>query len=201
MEVRYMKFILVRHGETMANIGKVYSGWSNYDLTEKGKLQIKILAQELRAYKVDAIYASSLGRTMETANEIAKIIGKEVVVDDNLKEINFGVFDGKTAKEIEEDYPNEWKSWINDYESYRIPEGECLRDVLNRVKGFIDSIKEDEGTCIMVSHGGVIQSIITYLLDLELNKMWHFQCPPGGYVEIDYMNNFGYLRKLIPSYI
>jgi len=196
-----MKFILVRHGETMANIGKVYSGWSNYDLTEKGKLQIKILAQELRGYKVDAIYASSLGRTMETANEIAKIIGKEVVVDDNLKEINFGVFDGKTAKEIEEDYPNEWKSWINDYESYRIPEGECLRDVLNRVKGFIDSIKEDEGTCIMVSHGGVIQSIITYLLDLELNKMWHFQCPPGGYVEIDYMNNFGYLRKLIPSYI
>jgi len=201
MEVSYMKFILVRHGETMANIGKVYSGWSNYDITEKGKLQIKILAEELRAYKVDTIYASSLGRTMETANEIAKIIGKEVVVDDNLKEINFGVFDGKTAKEIEEDYPNEWKSWINDYESYRIPEGECLRDVLNRVKGFIDSIKEDEGTCIMVSHGGVIQSIITYLLDLELNKMWHFQCPPGGYVEIDYMNNFGYLRKLIPSYI
>ncbi|QUH19997.1 alpha-ribazole phosphatase [Alkaliphilus sp. B6464] len=196
-----MKFILVRHGETMANIGKIYSGWSNYDLTEKGKLQIKILAEELKGYKVDAIYASSLGRTMETAKEIARIIGKEVVVNDNLREINFGVFDGKTAKEIEENYPNEWETWLNDYESYRIPEGECLQDVLNRAKGFIDSIKEKDGTCIIVSHGGVIQSIITYLLDLELKKMWHFQCPPGGYVEIDYTDNFGYLRKLIPSYI
>jgi len=68
-----MKFILVRHGETVANIEKVYSGWSNYELTEKGRLQIKILAEELRTYKVDAIYASSLGRTMETAKEIGKI--------------------------------------------------------------------------------------------------------------------------------
>lgn len=196
-----MKFILVRHGETKANVDGVYSGWSNYELTEKGKLQIKTLAKELKAYKVDAIYASPLGRTMETANEIAKVIGKEIVTDDNLKEINFGVFDGKTAKEIEENYPEEWESWLKDYESYRIPEGECLQDVINRVKGFIDSIKEEEGCYIIVSHGGVIQSIITYLLDLELKKMWHFKCTPGGYVEIDYTNNFGYLKKLMPSYI
>jgi len=196
-----MKFILVRHGETKANIDKIYSGWSNYELTEKGKLQIKILAEELRTYKVDAIYASSLGRTMETAKEIGKIIGKEVVSDDNLREINFGVFDGKTAKEIEESYPNEWKAWLKDYESYKIPDGECLQDMLNRVKGFIDKVKGNDGTYIIVSHAGVIQSIITYLLDLELKKMWHFQCAPGGYVEIDYINDFGYLRKLIPSYI
>lgn len=196
-----MKFILVRHGETVANIDKVYSGWSNYELTDKGKLQIKILAEELKTYKVNVIYASPLGRTMETAREIAKVMGKEIVTDDNLREINFGVFDGKTAKEIEKEYPTEWKSWIDDYECYRIPEGECLKDMLDRVKGFIDSIKNNEGTCIIVSHAGVIQSILTYLLDLELKKMWHFKCTPGGYIEIDYIEDFGYLKKLIPSYI
>ncbi len=196
-----MKFILVRHGETVANIEKVYSGWSNYDLTEKGKLQIKILAEELKTYNVDVIYTSPLGRTMETATEIAKITEKEIVIDDNLREINFGVFDGKTAKQIEETYPVEWDNWIKDYECYKIPEGECLKDMLNRVKGFMDSIKNKDGTCIIVSHAGVIQSIVTYLLDLDLKKMWHFQCTTGGYIEIDYKNDFGYLRKLIPSYI
>ena len=196
-----MKFILVRHGETMANIGKIYSGWSNYELSEKGKLQIKILAEELRIYNADTIYASSLGRTMETAKEIGKIIGKEVVSEDNLREMNFGIFDGKTAKEIEECYPDEWRTWINEYESYRIPEGESLQDMLDRVRKFIDSIKDKEGTAIIVSHCGVIQATITYLLNLELKKMWNFTCSPAGYVEVDYINNFGYLRKLIPSYI
>lgn len=196
-----MKFILVRHGETVANIEKVYSGWSNYDLTEKGKLQIKILAEELKTYNVDVIYASPLGRTIETATEIAKIMEKEIVTDDNLREINFGVFDGKTAKEIEEEYPIEWENWIKDYECYKIPEGECLKDMLSRVKGFVDSIKNKDGTCIIVSHAGVIQSVVTYLLDIELKKMWHFKCTTGGYIEIDYKNDFGYLQKLIPSYI
>ncbi len=196
-----MKFILVRHGETMANIGKIYSGWSNYELSEKGKLQIKILAEELRIYNADTIYASSLGRTMETAKEIGKIIGKEVVSEDNLREMNFGIFDGKTAKEIEECYPDEWRTWINEYESYRIPEGESLQDMLDRVRKFIDSIKDKEGIAIIVSHCGVIQATITYLLNLELKKMWNFTCSPAGYVEVDYINNFGYLRKLIPSYI
>lgn len=196
-----MKFILVRHGETTANIDKIYSGWSDYELTERGKLQIQILAQELRSYKVDTIYTSPLGRTMKTAKEIENVIGKKAIMDNNLREMNFGIFDGNTAKEVEEKYPNEWKTWLEEYESYRIPEGECLGDVLDRVKNFIDFIKGNEGSCIIVSHGGVIQSIITYLLDLELKKMWNFSCPPGGYVEIDYINNFGYLRKLIPSYI
>lgn len=196
-----MKFILVRHGETVANTQKVFSGWSDYDLTEKGKLQIGILSEELKNYKVNTIYSSSLDRTVKTAREIAKVLEKEVVIDNSLKEINFGIFEGKTAKEIEVKYPNEWNTWLKEYESYRIDEGESLQDLLNRVKGFVDSIKEKEGSYIIVSHEGVIQTIITYLLDLDINKMWHFKCPPGGYVEIDYIENFGYLRKLIPSYI
>lgn len=191
-----MKFILVRHGETCANIEGIYSGWSDYDLTEKGKQQISILAKELKPYNADAIYASPLGRTMTTANVISKIVGKEVNVVEELKELNFGVFDGKRAKDIEKEYPIEWKKWLSEYETYRMPEGECLQDVMDRSKAFIDSLKDKDGTSIIVSHGGVIQSLITYLLDIELSKMWHFQVTPGGYVEIDYTNDFGYLRRL-----
>ncbi|ABW19743.1 histidine phosphatase family protein [Alkaliphilus oremlandii] len=196
-----MKFILARHGETQANIAKIYSGWSNYELTEKGTSQIKILAEELRGYNCDFIYASPLGRTMETAREISKTIGKKIIVDKNLREMNFGVFEGKTADEIQRIYPKEWDTWLREYQSYRIPEGESLQDVLDRAKILIDSLKDQEGTAIIVSHSGVIQSVLTDLLNLELNKMWHFTCPPAGYIEIDYINNFGYLRKLVPSYI
>lgn len=196
-----MKFILVRHGETKANVKKIFSGWSNYELTKKGKLQIKLLAEELKDYEVDYIYASPLGRAVETAKEIGESIGKKIIIDDNLREMNFGIFDGRTAKEAEEIYPKEWENWINNYESVEIPDGESLQSTIKRVKIFIDPIKNQEGSCIIVSHNGIILSILTYLLDLQAKQMWHFQCTTGGYIEIDYTNKFAYLRKLIPSKI
>lgn len=196
-----MKFILVRHGETKANLGGIYSGWSNYNLTARGELQIDLLAGRLKYYDADIIYSSPLGRAMESAKIIAKVIKKEIEIVEELKEINFGIFDGKTVKEIEEDHLEEWQAWMDDYQVYKIPQGESLEDLIVRTKGFIDTIKNKEGTCIIVSHRGVIGSILAYLLDIEASRMWNFTCPPGTYMEIDHIDNFAYLRRITPSRI
>jgi len=192
-----MRLVLARHGQTEANIGGIYSGWTDFPLTDKGKKQIEKLGESLRRYEdIECIYSSPLPRALSTAKAISKIIDKQIHTIDCLKEMNFGVFDGKTGDEIQDQYQNEWKLWNEDYVNYRIPEGENLIDVYDRIIEFVDSIKNKEGTYLIVTHGGIIQTIITYLLDLELNKMWHFQCPPAGYVEIEYNNNFGFLKRL-----
>lgn len=192
-----MKLILVRHGETEANVGGIYSGWTDFPLTEKGNKDILATAEALKRYKyIDVIYSSPLNRALRTANVISAALNKDIKVVDNLKEMNFGIFDGKKNKYIKENYPAEWESWLKDYVNYRIPEGENLLDVLNRIKGFIDKLIESDKDSIIVTHGGIIQVMTTYLLDLGLDKMWHFQCPPAGYVEIEYVDNFGYLRRL-----
>lgn len=192
-----MKFILVRHGETEANVGKIFSGWSDFPLTEKGSKDILETAKALKKYKdVEIIYSSPLNRTLTTANAIANSLKKDIQVVDSLKEMNFGIFEGKKNDYIQENHSEEWKSWLKDYVNYRIPEGENLIDVLDRIKDFVDRLIEKNKDAIIVTHGGIIQVMTTYLLDLGLDKMWHFQCPPAGYLEIEYVDNFGYLRKL-----
>ncbi len=192
-----MKFILVRHGETEANIGGIYSGWTDFPLTEKGNLDIQATAEALKRYRdVDIIYSSPLNRTLKTANAISASLKKNIQIVDSLKEMNFGIFDGKQNKYIEENHPEEWEAWLKDYVNYRIPEGENLIDVFDRIKELVDRLIEKDKDCIIVTHGGIIQVMITYLLDLGLDKMWHFQCPPAGYVEIEYVDNFGYMRRL-----
>jgi len=195
-----MRFILARHGETEANVGGIYSGWTDFPLTDKGKKQIKKLGKALKRYEdIECIYSSPLQRALSTAKAISKVIDKQIHTVDCLKEMNFGVFDGKTGDEIQGQYQTEWKMWIEDYVNYRIPEGENLIDVYDRIIEFIDSLKNKEGTCLIVTHGGIIQTIITYLLDIGLDKMWHFQCPPAGYAEIEYSDNFGFIRRLTTS--
>lgn len=196
-----MRFILARHGETEANKGGIFSGWTDFPLTNEGKKQIKKLGKELKRYEdIECVYSSPLPRALSTAKAIAGIIEKEIHTEDCLKEMNFGVFDGKTFSEIQSQYEVEWKMWNDDYINYRIPDGENLIDVYERIVEFIDRLKNNDGTCVIVTHGGIIQTIITYLLDLGLDKMWHFQCPPAGYVEIEYNDNFGFLRRLSTGY-
>lgn len=192
-----MKFILVRHGETEANTGGIFSGWTDFPLTQKGNKDIQFTAKTLKKYKnIEKIYSSPLNRTLTTANAISTELKKDIQIVDALKEMNFGIFDGKKNDYIQEKHPEEWKSWLKDYVNYRIPEGENLIDVFHRIKELVDRLIEKNKDCIIVTHGGIIQVMITYLLDLGLDKMWHFQCPPAGYVEIEYVDKFGYMRRL-----
>lgn len=72
-----MKIILVRHGETVANENKIFSGWTDYPLTERGKIQCRRLADCLKSYEdIDRIYASPLLRAKTTAKYIARSLKK-----------------------------------------------------------------------------------------------------------------------------
>ncbi|SHH22715.1 alpha-ribazole phosphatase [Caloranaerobacter azorensis DSM 13643] len=192
-----MKLILVRHGETKANVDKLYSGWTDFPLTDRGKEQVKNLLEILSRENIDVIYSSPLSRTLVTAEIISKHIGKKFYVNEKLKEMNFGIFEGKTYKEISKTYHLEWEKWISDNIKYRIPNGESLIDMYNRVTQFIDELKDKDGTFLLVTHAGVIRIAITYLLNLNIDEMWHFKILPGGLVEILYENDFGVLTKLV----
>lgn len=194
-----MKIILVRHGETLANENRIFSGWSDYPLTERGKTQCRMLAKCFENYPdIDRIYSSPLLRAKTTASYIAKGMNKGIVIKSELKEINFGLFEKKTSEEIVSEFKEEWESWNNDYVHFKLPQGENLVELKERVVPFIDTLIKRDRDCIVVSHGAVIQTVITYLLDLDLKKIWHFQCKNGSYTEIDYEKDFGFIKKIVP---
>lgn len=192
-----MRLILVRHAETIANQEKKYLGHTDSNYTKKGLLQIDFLLSQLFNQNIDLLYCSPLNRTLKIAQLISNKIQKDYIIEPALKEMNFGIFDNLTYKEIEYYYPWEWNSWCKDTSNYKIPNGERFSDVFFRVKNFIESIKSIDQNILIITHGGVIRIIMTYLLDLNHNQTWHFSIPPASIITIDYNNNYGLLLSMI----
>lgn len=192
-----MKLILARHAQTEANKNGIFSGWTDYPLTDKGIWQTERLGYELKKnYNIDEMYSSPLGRAMKTSKAVSKSIERKIITTESLKEVNFGLFEGKTGKEIEKDHRDHWRTWHDDYVNYRIPDGENLRDLLARIKPLINNLRQTDKTCLIVAHSAVIQVAITYLLDIDLRRMWNFKVQNCGYVEFECNPEFAIIKQL-----
>lgn len=195
-----MNIILIRHVETEANSNKKFSGWTDYPITKKGNLQLIKLGKCIKRYegKINKIYSSPLPRTKYTSLHLSKILNVRIEFVEELKEINFGIFEGMTDLEIEEKYSEMWKAWNDDFVNYRVPEGESMSDLRDRVIPFIEDLIAKDEDCMIVSHGAVIQTIVTYLLEFDLGDMWRFQFKNASYTEIGYNKGFGFLKRICP---
>lgn len=193
-----MDFLLVRHVETMGNVQKRFAGITDVKYTEQGKKQFTKLTHFLKNHPVDIIYSSPLSRTLDIAKKVGEDTNTPVKVVEELSEMNFGIFENLTFQDIVMDYQKYWLKWEEDYVNYQIPGGESLKLFHRRVIHFLDSIKNDCGKCMLICHGGTIQSIIIHLLNLQITDRGHFHIPLGGIVKISYENHFGMLKSLIP---
>ena len=178
-----MTVFVLRHGETYANVDKRYSGFSESDLTEKGKFQIQKMKEILVDKKFDKVYCSPSSRTRETA----KILGVKCTINENLREMNFGMFEEMTYDEIMEKYPKEGNEFYSNWGKYRIPEGESFIDVNKRVRTFFDSIKKDENILI-ITHGGWIRALLYDALDGRV-KLWEMDISTGSLSVFENINN------------
>lgn len=165
------KMLLVRHGETIWNHAYRYQGHTDIELSETGRKQAKLLAAELKNEKVKAVYSSDLKRAYETATILASPHNLPVQVTKELREINFGEWEGMTYPEIMEKYKDLAAEWYQSPGQVRLPGGENFEEVKERsYNTVLDLLQQnDPGTIIVVAHGGTIRTIICGILDIELN--------------------------------
>ena len=165
-----MRLILVRHGETEWNRQGRIIGHTEIVLNETGHKQAALLAQALRNEKVSAIYASPLQRTRETAAEISRVLGIEVIFDDDLEEIAAGDIDGMTFEEVAEHHSDFFQMWMKGDPLLRLPGGESFTDLRNRTWPAVQRIvgKHGDGDVIVVSHTLAIGSIISSALGMDI---------------------------------
>jgi alpha-ribazole phosphatase len=147
---------------------------------------------------LQAVYASDLSRALDTARIIAEPHGLEVQILPQLREINFGAWEGLTFKEIETGYSDIAKSWHSSPGSVRIPEGETFQELMKRTYGTVTELakKHDPGTIALVSHGGAIRSIICALLGIDLNNVFRIRQDNAALNIIDYYDGYGILNLL-----
>ena len=159
------ELILVRHGETLLNVARITQGWSDSELSELGLEQVQRLAERLAAMKPTALYSSTLGRAMSTAQAIADATGLEIVPMDDLREMNYGRWEGRAFLDIRREDEEIYKRWIAD-EDCRCPEGESHSDVRLRLERAFAQVNSERA--VVVAHGTAIRIAAMALLQLPL---------------------------------
>src|ERR1043166_7517441 len=101
------RIFMVRHGDTVLSAEDRFAGETDVELSEKGREEARRLAERLKSEKITAIYASPLGRTVETARIIAKPHDLQVQTCDGFREISHGHWEGMRRREGEENFPVE----------------------------------------------------------------------------------------------
>jgi alpha-ribazole phosphatase len=176
-----MRLLWIRHGQTRENQLKQYIGHMNSPLNERGRKQAQLLRQRLKNIKVDRIYSSDLLRCMETIKEFAAERNVAVIPCSQLRELNFGLWEGKTYAEIMAEYPEQGRAWYEDPFSISPPGGETLHQLGSRVDQVIKRIlgewKAGE-TVALISHGGPIRWFQGKWVENNPSLFWEKR-PPG----------------------
>ena len=188
------KLILVRHGQTEMNAQKLYFGKLNPPLNDLGISQAYEAKDKLLNINYDIIYSSPLERAKQTA-EICNYLDKEIIYDSRLEEINFGIFEGLTFKEISEQYPNEVKEMEKNWKSFNYITGESLEELYQRAVSFLETLDYTKDNLI-ISHWGIINCIISYFVSGTLETYWKFKVDNCSIVIFEGDFNFSYLTKL-----
>jgi len=171
------RFFIVRHGETFWNIDGRTQGHGDSKLTEDGIKQAQRLAKKLLKYDIDYIYSSDLGRTIQTSEMISNTLNKKVEYKEQLREINFGKWEGLTIQEIKRDYPDVYTVWRNKPHKALIPEGENLYKLKQRLLDCINELnkKHENSNIVLVSHGMSIKVLLLSLLESELSNIYRIK--------------------------
>ena len=167
-----IKITLVRHGQSTGNAEGCFTGQTDVALSELGFRQAELTAKALSQESFTAIYSSDLQRAFITAETIATHHNLQVNIDVRLREINLGIFQGKSFTEIAENYPKEYEAISRRDTSVIIPGGESHGMVRSRViKAFTEIASQySEGHILIVAHGGVIFHINHYIFGISAEE-------------------------------
>lgn len=173
-KVRASRIILWRHGRTEYNLQGRFQGQIDIPLDEVGRGQAESAATYLALEEPAAIVSSDLSRAHQTAQALASRVGLEVEIDEGLREINAGEWEGLTRPEILEHWPDEFHAWRRG-DFIRIGGGETRPEVAQRVAASIlDHAQRVDGTLVIVSHGAALRGATLELLGLPLEQWGSF---------------------------
>lgn len=166
--------VLLRHGDTRLSPEHRFSGIRDVQLSENGTLQARAAARRLAcAGRIDAVITSPLQRAAATAATAAAELGLTVTVDNDLRETDYGEWEGFTLQEIEERWPALAAAWQHDPQQAP-PGGESLADTARRVDRARERIMRDHRgeTVLVVSHITPIKTLLCRALDVPLVTLY-----------------------------
>lgn len=170
------RLFAIRHGETAWNVDTRIQGQLDIPLNDTGRWQAERLAEALADESLHAIYASDLGRAHDTALALARAVGLSVQLDAGLRERGFGIFEGRTFREIEDRWPEGSLRWRKREPGFGPEGGETLEGFYARCIATATRLaRRHPGENIaLVAHGGVLDCLYRAgaRVDLQAPRTW-----------------------------
>lgn len=155
--------ILLRHGESVGNAERRWQGQADYPLTDRGRHQVRALADRWLAEgrDFDCILSSPLERARETADIIAEALDVQVESDPVWLERNIGEFAGMTGEEVNKHFPNRDREFITPFAAIIGDQGEGNWELYLRAGQALHGLlRREPGKYLVVSHGGLLNMVI-----------------------------------------
>ncbi|MFD8672979.1 bifunctional RNase H/acid phosphatase [Streptomyces seoulensis] len=184
-------FVLLRHGETPLTPQKRFSGSGGSDpaLSEVGREQARLVAGALaRRGTVQAVVASPLARTRETAAIVADRLGLDVRVDDGLRETDFGAWEGLTFGEARQRHPDDLTAWLGDPEARPTGGGESFAETAERIEeARARLVAEYAGrTVLLVTHVTPIKTLLRLALGAPPESLFRMELSAASLSAVAY---------------
>jgi alpha-ribazole phosphatase len=175
------EIFLLRHGDTGRQ--GCYLGSTDVSLVPAGRQQLRETANSLQLHNFCKVICSPMLRCRQSC----EILGLQTPyqVNNLLKEVDFGRWEGKTFDQIAAEDAELVTAWINDPVHFCFPDGECLDKFYARVSLIFSMLKNDDGKRILlVTHGGIIRHLLCLCLGIPSEKYLAFDVQPGSYASL-----------------
>jgi alpha-ribazole phosphatase len=182
------RVVIVRHAEPDASAqGRCY-GRLDVGLSASGRKHAKDLGNAIASLGVEAMYASPLRRSLETARLVGKRLGLEPQVRPDLRELDFGELEGRTYDEIAASEPALYHTWMETPTAVRFPGGESYADLHARVGNVLARIRQDhpDSVVAVVAHGGVNRVLLAIALGLRGDEIFGIEQGYGRVSVVDW---------------
>jgi len=189
-----VRLLLVRHGETEWNRQTRFQGQIDVPLNDNGRNQAQKAGEFLKDVAIDFAVSSSMQRPKETAEIILRQHPSiQLDLQDGLREISHGLWEGKLESEIEQEFPGELHRWRTTPAQVQMPEGENLQQVWERSVAAWQSIVQTAldnqvKTGLVVAHDATNKTLLCHILGLPADNFWNFRQGNGAVSVIDYPN-------------
>lgn len=169
------RLIVLRHGETTHNANGVWQGHLDSPLSARGEAQAVAVGLALKTFEPVRVVASDLSRAQRTGAAVAEACGVGLDVDDRLREIHAGGWQGLTGAEVRARYPEDMDRMLRGEDFRRGGEGESVADVVERCRAAVGEVVEALGTgecAVLATHGVSARALVADLVGIPQQTAW-----------------------------
>jgi broad specificity phosphatase PhoE len=173
------KIFIIRHGLIRSNREKIYAGWSDEPLIPEAIPDVLETGERLKTFRIKKIISSPIRRAVQTAEILNGPLEVPILIEENLKEMKLGPWEGLSEEEVAQRFPREWKIWNTRSSSLKIPGRETLHDIQARALQVTRKIfrEEESFPVLAVTHVALIRSLIIHSNKLPLDSYRQIDIP------------------------